>query len=353
LTILILCRYSRLGASSRLRFYQFIPRLEEAGITCIIHPLLNDSYLHEFYGKKGISKRNLLGRYVSMMRTLGGAPRFDLVLIEKEIFPFLPPFAEWWLNLRHIPYIVDYDDAIFHNYDLHPNGFVRALLGRKIATVMRRAVSAVCGNAYLGEYARLAGARRITLIPTVIDTDKYVPRVGRPEGPVIIGWIGSPSSLKYLRSLLPLLRGLVDTYGVRVHIVGAKEGIGLGKGESVLEWSEDTEADLIAGFDIGIMPLEDSPWERGKCGYKLIQYMGCGLPVVGSPVGVNGDIIREGINGYKPGNAAAWKTALEALIGDASLRRRMGDKGRELVLERYSLDVGAKQWLEEIQIQKR
>lgn len=344
--ILILSRYTRLGASSRLRLYQFIPHWEDAGIDCVVHPLLNDRYLQELYDKKGVSKVNLLKGYLSALKRVCLAGRYDLVVIEKEVFPFLPPLAEWWLNLRGVPYIVDYDDAIFHNYDLSPRKSVRFLLGGKIASVMRRAAVVVCGNEYLAEYARTAGAREVIRIPTVVDTRRYTPVVGHTTSrPVVIGWMGSPMTSKYLKTLQPALASLASRHGIRLHLVGASEGIGLGASEAVLPWSEDTEASLIRAFDIGIMPLEDSPWEKGKCGYKLIQYMGCGLPVVGSPVGVNREIIREGINGFAPGTEAEWTSALDRLIRDPELRLRMGRAGRDMVLEQYSLESAAQRWI--------
>lgn len=368
--ILILSRYSRLGASSRLRLYQFIPYFEAKGITCVIQPLLNDRYLHELYSGAGVSKVNLLKGYYKVFLKLTDVKAFDAVIIEKEIFPFLPPFAEWWLRVSKVPYIVDYDDAIFHNYDRHPNRLIRALLGRKIAYIMRHATAVICGNEYLAGYAREAGARRVIRVPTVIDTDRYGVRDRTAIAPadtsdrspvaapadrsdhapdVVIGWIGSPFSLKFLRGLRPVLQELLDDYPARVHIVGGKKGIGLGDREAVIDWSEEREVELIQGFDIGIMPLEDSPWERGKCGYKLIQYMGCGLPVVGSPVGANEEIIVEGQNGFKPSDESEWKEALRKLILSAPLRREMGHKGREMVEAAYSLNGAAEVWVNEIE----
>jgi glycosyltransferase involved in cell wall biosynthesis len=344
--ILILSRYTRLGASSRLRLYQFLPVWADAGITCVIHPLLNDQYLHALYGKKAASKTNLIRGYAATLKQVLFAGRYDLVVIEKEVFPFLPPLAEWWLRLRNIPYVVDYDDAIFHNYDQNTNGLVRFVLGKKIASVMRWAAVVVCGNEYLCDYARRAGVRKIGRIPTVIDTQKYTPAPRDTEtGVVVIGWMGSPMTAKYVKTLRPVLAALASRYGIRLHLVGAAEGIGLGASETVLPWSEAGEAALIGAFDIGIMPLEDSPWERGKCGYKLIQYMGCGLPVVGSPVGVNREIIREGINGFAPDTEAEWAKALETLILDKALRLRMGQAGRKMVLETYALQTAARQWI--------
>lgn len=345
--ILILTRYTRLGASSRMRFFQFVPKFEEAGISCDVHALLNDRYLEELYGPGPVSKINLLKCYLGMFRRLLTAGRYGLVLIEKEIFPFFPPLAEWWLSFRKIPYITDYDDAIFHNYDLHPRFVVRFLLGKKIAFIMRRSASVICGNGYLEAYGRRAGAASVKVIPTVIDPYRYRARGAGGDNPPIIGWIGSPSSLKYVQRLKPVLERLAARHAVELHLVGAGKGIGLER-EKVLPWSEAAEAGLIAAFDIGIMPLEDSPWEKGKCGYKLIQYMGCSLPVIGSPVGVNESIILEGINGFKPSDDDGWERALECLLGDGALRREMGARGREIVLDAYSLNHASAMWIEEL-----
>lgn len=348
--ILILTRYTRMGASSRLRFHQYLPLWEAQGIACDTVPLLNEQYLQDLYAKRPVDKKNLFRCYGRVFRTLLRARAYDAVVVEKEVFPFLPPLAEAWLRLLGVPYIVDYDDAIFHNYDLHPSRLIRFVLGPKIRYVMRKAALVVCGNAYLEDYARKAGAIHTVVIPTVIDAGRY--RVKTREGnapaadlaPVVIGWIGSPSSLKYLDALSPVLDELTTTYTARVHIIGGKSGIGLGERERVLEWTEEKEGDLIEGLDIGIMPLEDSPWERGKCGYKLIQYMGCGLPVVGSPVGVNREIIVEGVNGFSADGAEEWKASLERLIEDADLRRVMGTEGRKLVMDKYALTRAADIW---------
>jgi glycosyltransferase involved in cell wall biosynthesis len=283
-----------------------------------------------------------------MARQLRHAPDFDLVLIEKEIFPFLPAWAERWLAWKRIPYVVDYDDAIFHNYDLHPLRLVRSLFKRKIARVMQHAAAVTCGNQYLADYARRT-TQAVHLIPTVIDPLRYHARQEAKSSGVVIGWIGSPTSMQYLIELKPVLEDLVRQHNVRLHIVGGQKGLGLGAAECVLEWSEQTEAEMVSGFDIGIMPLRDSPWERGKCGYKLIQYMGCGLPVVGSPVGVNTDIIDDGHNGFLAGTPDAWKTALDKLIRNTELRSDMGRAGRRLVEERYNTAAAGARWVDILQ----
>jgi glycosyltransferase involved in cell wall biosynthesis len=213
---------------------------------------------------------------------------------------------------------------------------------------MHSAAAVICGNRYLADYAGRT-ARDVRVIPTVIEPDRYPAKTHSAHTPVVVGWIGSPSSMPYLFELKPVLEELVRDRGIRVHIVGGKTGLGLGAAESVLEWSEQTEAELVSGFDIGIMPLADSPWERGKCGYKLIQYMGCGLPVVGSPVGVNSDIISDGHNGFLAGTPEAWKAALDKLIVDVSLRLSMGRAGRHLVEERYNTATAGALWMDILQ----
>lgn len=346
--VLFFPKYTRLGASSRLRTYQYITFFEEQGIECEYNPLFDDQYLQHLYQKKAISKLSILKAYLSRLFKLFTVLKYDIIVIEKELFPYLPAFAEQALALFKVKYIVDYDDAIFHNYDLHSNKWIRFFLRNKIAQAMQKSALVVAGNVYLKNYAEKAGAKKIVIIPTVINTDHYtIKDSGKPDE-VIIGWIGSPSTLKYVRNIVPVLRDLSTQYPLKLHIVGGKEGVGFEGYEEVLEWTEDTEAEMIRQFDIGVMPLNDDAWEKGKCGYKLIQYMGCGLPVVGSPVGVNNEIIIEGINGYKATDLVSWKRGLETLLADKELRRRMGKQGRTLVEGKYSYKVAKVNWLQSL-----
>lgn len=344
--ILIFSRYSRLGASSRLRSYQFIPFFQQNGIDCDIFPFFNDQYLKEIYEKKPVNKWNILKSYFKCFLKLARVGNYDAVIVEKELFPFLPAIGEWWLKLLKIPYIADYDDAIFHNYDLHPNKLIKYFLSGKIKYVMRHSEQVVAGNSYLQQYSIMSGAKKTVLIPTVIDIDKYPIKEHYSSEKVVIGWIGSPTSLKYLKALQPVLKELGSEYNIQLHIVGGKSLIGLDGYESLIEWTETMETKLVQQFDIGIMPLENNAWERGKCGYKLIQYMGCALPVVGSPVGVNDELIEEGINGFKPRNFYEWKLALEQLIVDSDMRSKMGKAGRKLVEEKYSLQKARYKWVQ-------
>ncbi|WP_026236510.1 glycosyltransferase family 4 protein [Pontibacter roseus] len=347
--VLFFPKYTRLGASSRLRTYQYLPYFRDQGIDVDCSPLFDDYYLQQLYQKKAISRVKIIKAYISRLFKLFTSARYDLVIIEKELFPYLPAFAEQALALFKIKYIVDYDDAIFHNYDLHPNKWIRTILKRKIAKVMEGASLVVAGNKYLRDYAKKAGATNIIIIPTVINTDYYTVKNSENQEEVIIGWIGSPSTLKYVRNIVPVLQNLKNKYPLKLHIIGGKAGVGFEGYEEVLEWSEEAEVDLIRQFDIGIMPLNDDAWEKGKCGYKLIQYMGCGLPVVGSPIGVNNEIIQNGVNGYKATDLVSWKQGLEKLLEDKNLRECMGKEGRIIVEEKYSYKVAKNRWLQILQ----
>ena len=272
----------------------------------------------------------------------------DVVIIEKELFPYLPAFAEWLLARIKVKYFVDYDDAIFHNYDLSSNKLIRFFLKNKIDKVMYYAYHVIAGNEYLAERAQKAGAKRISIIPTAVDLERYSLKEINNGSPVVIGWIGTPFTSKYLSVIKDALKHISANHAIKLKLVGLKKGVGLDEIEELYDWSEENEADLIKSFDIGIMPLIDSEWERGKCGYKLIQYMSCGIPVVGSPVGVNKEIIREGINGFKPSNIEEWEKALLKMILNPELRYKMGNMGRKLVEEKYSLRTGYAMWSDQI-----
>lgn len=338
--ILLLSRYGSLGASSRIRTYQYLPYLESQGITVKVASLLNNDYVRGLYnGKPPIL--SVLGAYVTRFALMLRAGRFDAVWVEKEMLPWIPGWIETTLLPKQLPMVVDIDDAVFHRYDQHASRMVRGLLGKKIDAVMRRAQLVVVGNKYLEERARLAGARQVKLLPTVVDLSRYAPFVCESDRPITIGWIGSPTTAKYLDLVMPVLQNLIDSRRVRIVAVGAdSEQFGAIPIE-LIPWSELTEVSELQQFDIGIMPLLDEPFERGKCGYKLIQYMACGKPVVASPVGVNLIMVENGVNGFLARNDREWTQALETLCDDASLRRRMGEIGRELVQREYSLDVAA------------
>lgn len=337
--VTLLSKYSRLGASSRLRSLQYLPALEAAGINVAVQPLFDDAYIRRLYAGEGRSPVRVAGRYAIRARDLRWSADADLLWLEYEALPYVPHWLEQALMPREVPYVVDYDDAVFHNYDLSARSWVRRLLGSKIDRVMAGAAAVICGNDYLADRARQAGAARVERLPTVVDADQYL-FAPRPENSEpVIGWIGSPMTAKYLQVIAPALAAVCADGKARIRLIGSGPVDLPGVPVDVIPWSEATEVEEIRRFDVGVMPLPDTPWERGKCGFKLIQYMACGLPVVASPVGVNSEIVEEGGNGFLAANHDDWVRALTSLRDDALLRQRLGAAGRDKVERQYSLQV--------------
>lgn len=334
--VFLLSRYGDLGASSRVRYLQYLPQFRLHGWEVEICPLFSNSYLQNLYSGQSRIWETLKG-YFSRLLALQRVHAFDVLIIEKELLPYIPAWFERILHRMQIPYIVDYDDALFHSYDMSHNLIVRVLLRHKIDTVMRKSSLVIAGNTYLAERARNAGAHRVEIIPTVVDTDRYVPVVETSEDMPIVGWMGTPQTSRYLEPLLPVFERLQQELQVRFVAVGASAKDFLQTPVESWPWSESSEVSSIQQFDIGIMPLTDSPWERGKCGYKLIQCMACAKPIVASPVGVNAEIVEPGINGYLANSIEEWAARLRVLLKNANLRNKMGNKGRKKVIECYSL----------------
>jgi glycosyltransferase involved in cell wall biosynthesis len=339
--ILLLSRYDYTGASSRVRFYQYVPYLEKHGIEVSAAPLFGSKYLAHYYQSGSKAYWEIVKSFFARVVHLSKSRRFDIVWIEKELFPFLPAWGERLLSLLGIPYIVDYDDAIFHNYDLNSRGLVRLLLRNKIDLVMRRASLVIAGNEYLAGRAIVAGAKRVDWLPSVVDANRYFAAPPSPRNRFTIGWIGSPSTAPYLKLVEPSLTKACAATGAQVVLVGAGGPELTGVPFEVRQWSEQSEVADIQSFDVGIMPLPDSPWERGKCGYKLIQCMACGIPVVASPVGINSKIVTHGVNGFLAQTMDEWTNALITLLNDQKMRREMGLAARRAVESEYSLQVTA------------
>lgn len=338
--ILLLSKYSKIGASTRLRTMQFIPHLEVAGISVFQQSLFDDSYLQKIYAKQRVPLFLLGKLFFERIVTIIKATSYDLVWIEYELIPYFPAWFEKLFNLLGVKYIVDYDDAIFHNYDLSQSKIIRNTLGRKIDKVMNKATVVVVGNDYLASRAQKANAKNIVYIPTVVDINRYRVKEFTVNDRPVIGWIGSPSTQKYITQFFNVFKILSEKYDFVLRLVGATEDISRslpGINVEVLPWKEELESHYIESFDVGIMPLNDGPWERGKCGYKLIQYMACGIPVVASPVGVNSTIVMNNNCGFLAANDSDFYRYLEMLFNDDKLRKDMGISGREVVEKHYSL----------------
>lgn len=337
---LMVTRYDASGASSRLRHMQYAGALEAAGIAVTLDPFFDHHYLAKLYANRATFP-HAFASYVRRAGQLQRAKGIDLIWLEKEALPWLPWGIESRLLPAHTPLVLDLDDAVFHNYDLHRYSPVRYILGDKLDKLMARSALVMAGNTYLAQRAQAAGAARVEIVPTVVDLGAYVQRPSAEAGDTpTIGWIGTPSTWHaYVQPMMPLLAEAGRAAGARIIAVGAGASAVAHPLLDNLPWSEASEVANIHRMSIGIMPLDDTPWARGKCGYKLIQYMACGIPVIASPVGVNADIVEHGVNGFLANTEAEWREAIRVLLHDPELRQRMGAAGRKKVEAQFSLQV--------------
>ncbi len=349
---LVFCKYSRMGASSRLRTYQYLPFLEQNNYDIDVSCLYDDEYLLTYYQTRKRSVTKIATCYFKRLIKVFSAYKYDVVYIEKELFPFLPAVCERLLCYLGVKYIVDYDDAVFHNYDSSKNWLVRLFLSKKIDVVMKSSGVVVVGNHYLCDRAISAGAKEIQTLPTVIDASRYSVRAqASSRDTLVIGWIGSPYTQKYLLAIADDMRALSKKINITLRFIGANEHIlpdFHGLNVELIPWSEETEVESIQSFDIGIMPLPDEKFEHGKCGYKLIQYMACGIPVIASDIGVNRDIVVGSRCGLLvdtissetiSSETASWDQAVLSMVSDAEQYRNFSRNALEAVESVYSMQV--------------
>jgi len=345
--ILTLTRYQRLGSSSRVRFYQYFPFLESHGIEIIDSPFFDDNYVRNLYAGHRTSFSIAIKAYIDRFLTLIQKKDVELIWVEKEFLPWFPAIIEEIVTKHNIPHVVDYDDAVFHRYDRNSNPIIRNFLGHKIDRVMRKASVVIAGNEYIANRAREAGAPRVEILPSVVDVSQYAVKQTDADKIFKIGWIGSPVTAHYLDMVSDAVSKLSQESDIRLILVGSGQKHPFPNiPTDMLLWNEEFEHTVNQKFDVGIMPLADNSFERGKCGYKLIQYMAGGLPVVASPVGVNQQIVEQGINGYLANTPDEWLDAFRTLRDHPQKRDMMGKAGRKKAEAFYNLQVTAPKLLD-------
>ncbi|MCC7418347.1 MAG: glycosyltransferase family 4 protein [Acidobacteria bacterium] len=336
------------GAGCRFRIAQYMPSLAAAGIEVTLSPFYTTEFFRLVY-QKGRSLRKaalFLERAFERVRTLAERGRYDAIFIYREAFPIGPALIEAALaRAPRTAVVYDFDDAIYLPNTSEANRAIAVLKWPgKVRSIVQRSHAVIAGNGYLAAYAR-AFNPHVAIIPTVVDTDLFVPRAGAvaaagaPEpSPPLVGWIGTPTTARYLAAIGPALQELARTHPFVLRICGAGADVDVpGVRVENVRWTLENEVALFNTCDIGVYPLPDDEWARGKCGFKAIQFMACGVPVVASPVGVNRDIIQDGVSGLLAPAAADWTTQLGRLIADPQARRAIGRAGRRAIEARYSL----------------
>lgn len=327
--------------SQRYRIEQWEPLLRERGVEITYRPFESEELNAVLYkpGQWGRKLRLVSRSFARRAADMRAARGYDAVYLLREAALLGPALFERLLRRSGVPVVFDFDDAVFERYVSPSNGYLSYLkFPGKTRAVCRLAAHVMAGNEYLATYARRVNPR-VTVIPTTVDTARYTvePRV-RNDVPVV-GWTGSYSTVQHLRTLSGALRRLARSERFRLRIIGAPgvrlEGLE-GLDVEALPWRSETEVEDLRPVDIGVMPLPEEPWTRGKCGMKALQYMGLAIPTVCSPVGVNSEIVRDGENGFLAASEDEWVEKLTLLLRSADLRERLGRAGRATVEECYS-----------------
>jgi glycosyltransferase involved in cell wall biosynthesis len=325
--------------SQRYRLEQWEPLLRERGVQITYAPF-EDEELHALLYKPGFmgKKLQLVSRALRRRLSLVNKVRdYDLVYILREAALLGPPVFERLVHQRRVPIVFDFDDAVFVSYKSPSNGYLSYLkFASKTKTICRIASHVMVGNPYLADYARQVNDR-VTVIPTTIDTEKYqMPPRSESSGPVVIGWTGSHSTVQHLDTLRGALKKLAARESFRLRVIGTPTYECAPVDVEAMSWRANTELEGLSAIDIGVMPLPDDRWSKGKCGLKALQFMALGIPTVCSPVGVNSDIIQDDENGFLAGTEDEWVDKLSRLIRSHELRQRLGQAGRATVEQKYS-----------------
>jgi len=350
--ILFLVPYPEEGASNRIRVMQFVPYLKSKGIFCRIRPFVNGRfyrilYLPYRYAEKAVWFLTCtINRIFDIARSL----RYDIIFIHREAYPFGGPIIESILYRMGKPIIYDFDDAIFLSNTSEHNIYIEKFKKPgKVSAIIKMSRLVIAGNEYLKNYAS-GFNKNVIIIPSSIDTDRYCRATSENnKKDVVIGWIGSNTTKSFLKDIEDVFAELSDRYrNVVFKIIGAE--FYSRKVNNVINkrWVLNEEMEDLNDFDIGIMPMPDNEWTRGKCGFKIILYMACGIPAVCSPVGVNSAIIEDNVSGFLAKDNREWVDKLSRLIEDKKLRDRLGAAGRKRVENNYSVKVNASKLVDAI-----
>ncbi len=337
------------GAGCRFRVSQYIPYLRDAGFDVTVSPFYSRDYFALVY-RPGNYLRKTAGFASLTLRRINelfSMRDYDLVLLYREAIPIGPLIIERSIARMGIPIVYDFDDAIFLPAVSEANKAVSFLKNpERVPEILKLSRKVTVGNEFLASYARQFNPD-VTVIPTAVDTNRFVPRpdpLPADGRKLVVGWIGSPTTFQYLESLKDVLAAVSTRHPFTLKVSGAGRPVNFpGVDVQVVPWSMADEVSLFNTCDIGVYPLTDDDWSRGKCGFKAIQCMACGVPVVAAAVGVNREIITHGVNSMLASTGQEWIDGLMTMLTNPHLRKTMAIAGRQTIDQRYSLRVTAPQ----------
>ncbi len=333
----------RRSPGQRFRFEQYLPYLEAQGFECDMSYIVSEQDDRILYspGRYAAKFGMLVKSVFHRLRDVMAARNYDIVFVYREALMINTGIIEWLLAQTRARMVFDFDDAVWIQPVSDANsklGFLRAGPS-KIPGVLKRCDLVFAGNNYLADYARQFNDH-VHVIPTTLDTSTHKPGPRPPHQGVCIGWNGSPSTVPYFHALTPALTRVKQRFGDRVYFKLVGDGAYRNPALDLVgqAWKEATEVEDTLEFDLGLMPLPDDPWTRGKCGFKALLYMALAIPPVVSPVAVNAEIVEDGVCGFTAATDDEWVDKIGRLVEDAPLRQTFGQRGREVVVQRYSLD---------------
>ena len=347
---LIISQYGPLAASSRTRVFQYLPYLEAKGVEVDLVVVVPDELVSAGTSASPARRilyylRCFLNAFRAGFRCVRSAADYHVIYIQKVLLPF--PLPELLRRNRH-KVVFDFDDAIFTTEAPSENWVSRLRTIRHhsgLPRMLKSSGQTIVENDYTGGHAARFGSK-VEIITGPIDTVQYSPGEAEQNAQLVLGWIGSKTTTRYLELIrIPLVEIKSRFPNLCIRLVGA-DGVSLdGLEVEILDWSLESELLHLRTFHIGLMPLTDDPWTRGKGGYKLLQYMALGIPAIASPVGINKQIVEDGVDGYLAETEKEWIDRLSKLIVSPDLRDRMGKAGREKMIQEYSLGAASEKLL--------
>lgn len=324
----------------RFRFEQYLDYLQNNGFDYYISNLIDEKDDKAFYAKgKYLSKAKILYKsLIKRWKDVKNAEQYDIVFLYRDAHMLGTTFFEKSLKKKKCKVVLDFDDSIWLN-DVSQGNQNLAFLKRpsKIKKIIKYSDLVITGNSYLHDYARRFN-NNVCIVPTTLDTDYYKPLPKEKDSKICIGWTGSSTTLKHFAHAIPFLTKLQSMYGDKLtfRVISDVPFYSELPGLENIPWKKESEVRDLNYVDIGIMPLPDDDWAKGKCGFKGLQYMALEIPAVMSPVGVNTKIVDDGANGFLADNENEWIEKLSKLIESDELRKRLGSAGRQTVIDHYS-----------------
>ncbi|MBT9393945.1 glycosyltransferase family 4 protein [Hymenobacter sp. NST-14] len=328
--------------SQRFRFEQYLELLTQAGHHWKMAPFISVATWDILYkpGHALAKATGILGGFLRRLLLLASVPGYDFVFVHREASPIGPPVFEWLIaKVFRKKIIYDFDDAIWLANTSEANKIVAGIKWhQKVDSICRWAHKVSCGNAYLRDYARRFNPNAL-VNPTTIDTEHLHNQVRDQQQPgrLVIGWTGTHSTLKYLEQVVPVLARLEQEFDFEFRVISNQPPQLPLRSLVFQPWRKETEIADLLGFHVGLMPLEDDRWAKGKCAFKALQYMALGEPALVSPVGMNTEVVTDGYNGYVCATLPEWEAALRRLLQNPTLRAELGQKARQTIVSRYSV----------------